>query len=159
MSATGLKKPSTWRSRIATRTIRLRDEEHRRFVSTQPCLVCGRSPADARHLRFAQSRALGRKVSDEFTVPVCRVHHRELPRHGDDVSWWKRIDLDPLPIALKLWQHTRRNGTAVIESEDKEANFRAPTIEARLAQSALTSDHAADVQDPKPIRPERDDRQ
>jgi hypothetical protein len=68
------------RGRIAAKTIRLRDKDHRKFVSTHPCVVCGRSPADAHHLRFAQPRALGRKVSDEFTVPVCRVHHRELHR-------------------------------------------------------------------------------
>jgi hypothetical protein len=99
------------RRAVAAKTIRLRDKEHRKFVATQPCLVCGRSPADAHHLRFAQPRALGRKVSDEFTVPVCRAHHRELHNHGDEIAWWKRIALDPLPIALKLWQHTRRNGT------------------------------------------------
>ena len=88
------------RGRVAAKTIRLRDKDHRKFVSTQPCVVCGRSPADAHHLRFAQPRALGRKVSDEFTVPVCRVHHRELHRHGDEAAWWQRIKIDPLPIAL-----------------------------------------------------------
>ena len=49
---------------------RRRDKEHLRFVSTQPCLACGRLPSDAHHLRFAQRRALGSKVSDEFTVPL-----------------------------------------------------------------------------------------
>jgi hypothetical protein len=63
---------------------RIRDKDHLRFVAKQPCLVCGRSPADAHHLRFAQRRALGRKVSDEFTVPLCRSHHREVHRCGDD---------------------------------------------------------------------------
>jgi hypothetical protein len=48
---------------------RVRDRDHVRHVAKQPCLVCGRIPADAHHLRFAQSRALGRKVSDEFVVP------------------------------------------------------------------------------------------
>jgi len=33
-------------------------------------------------VRFAQKRALGRKVSDEFTVPLCQLHHRELRRWG-----------------------------------------------------------------------------
>jgi hypothetical protein len=99
--------PRNGRVRVVTKTIRLRDKDHRKFVSTQPCVVCGRSPADAHHLRFAQPRALGRKVSDEFTVPVCRAHHRELHRHGDEASWWKAIKLDPLPIALRLWQHAR----------------------------------------------------
>ena len=56
---------------------RLRDKLHREFVAAQPCVVCGRQPSDAHHLRFTQPRALGRKVSDEFTVPLCRMHHRE----------------------------------------------------------------------------------
>jgi hypothetical protein len=105
--------PRSGRGRIAAKTIRLRDKDHRRFVSSQPCLVCGRLPADAHHLRFAQPRAMGRKVSDEFTVPVCRVHHRELHRHGDEVAWWQTTKIDPLPIAHRLWQHARPNGTAV----------------------------------------------
>ena len=49
---------------------RIRDRDHVKSVAKQPCLICGRSPADAHHLRFAQSLALGRKVSDEFTVPL-----------------------------------------------------------------------------------------
>jgi hypothetical protein len=106
------KGPGNGRGRIAAKTIRLRDKDHRKFVSSQPCLVCGRSPADAHHLRFAQPRALGRKVSDEFTVPVCRVHHRELHRHGDEAAWWQKTKIDPLPIARRLWQRARPNGTA-----------------------------------------------
>jgi hypothetical protein len=101
------------RGRVAAKTIRLRDKDHRKFVSTQPCLVCGRSPADAHHLRFAQPSAIGLKVSDEFTVPVCRVHHRELHRQGDEAAWWQRIKIDPLPIANRLWQHARPNGATM----------------------------------------------
>jgi hypothetical protein len=44
----------------------------------QPCLVCGRKPSDPYHLRYMQPRALGRKASDEFAVPLCRGQHREL---------------------------------------------------------------------------------
>src|SRR5215204_4661188 len=77
------------RGRVAAKTIRLRDKEHRKFVATQPCLVCGRTPADAHHLRFAQPRALGRKVSDEFTVPLCRTHHRQLHRVGQEQTFWE----------------------------------------------------------------------
>jgi hypothetical protein len=95
--------------RIAPKTIRIRDKTHRQFVAAQPCLVCGRTPADAHHVRFAQPRAMGRKVSDEFTVPVCRAHHREIHRHGDEAAWWQRINIDPLPIALRLWRHSRPN--------------------------------------------------
>ena len=66
---------------------RIRDREHVISVAKQACLVCGRRPADAHHLRFAQSSALGRKVSDEFTVPLCRGHHREVHRCGDEAAW------------------------------------------------------------------------
>ena len=95
------------RRRIAAKTIRLRDKEHCKFVAAQPCLVCGRIPTEAHHIRFAQPRALNRKVSDEYTVPVCRLHHRELHRYGDEASWWAAINIDPLPVALKLWRRSR----------------------------------------------------
>jgi hypothetical protein len=91
---------------VAAKTIRLRDKQHRKFVASQPCLVCGRTPADPHHLRFAQPRALGAKVSDEFTVPVCRVHHDELHRWGDEESWWAGVAIDPVQIALELWRQT-----------------------------------------------------
>jgi len=99
--------------RALGKTVRVRDKEHRKFVSRQPCLVCGRTPSDPHHLTFMQSRALGHRVSDEFTVPVCRIHHRELHRLGDEVAWWGKLSIDPVPVALKLWQHTRVNGTAI----------------------------------------------
>jgi hypothetical protein len=57
--------------------------------------------------RFAQPRALSRKVSDEYTVPVCRLHHRELHRYGHEASWWAGTSIDPLPIALELWRRSR----------------------------------------------------
>ena len=98
--------------RVKPKTIRLRDREHCRFVTTQPCLVCGRTPTEAHHIRFAQPRALGRKVSDEYTVPVCRLHHRELHRYGDEASWWTAVDIDPLPLALELWKHSKLGPTA-----------------------------------------------
>ena len=82
---------------------RIRDRDHVRLVAKQPCLVCGRRPADAHHLRFAQSRALGRKVSDEFTVPLCRGHHREVHRCGDEAAWWKKSAIDPTVPARALW--------------------------------------------------------
>jgi hypothetical protein len=85
---------------------RARDREHVRHVAQQSCLVCGRKPCDAHHLRFAQSRALGRKVSDEFTVPLCRGHHRELHRYGDEAAWWSRAVIDPIAAARSLWLET-----------------------------------------------------
>jgi hypothetical protein len=85
---------------------RLRDKTHLLFVAKQPCLVCGRQPCDAHHLRFAQSRGLSLKVSDEFTVPLCRAHHRELHRTGRESDWWAKTGLEPIGLARKLWLET-----------------------------------------------------
>ena len=82
---------------------RVRDRDHVRLVAQQPCLICGRRPADPHHLRFAQSRALSRKVSDEFTVPLCRGHHREVHRSGDEAAWWRNTGVDPTVAARALW--------------------------------------------------------
>jgi hypothetical protein len=54
-----------------------------------------------------QPRALGRKVSDEFTVPLCRIHHRELHRQANEEAWWSLVNIDPRAAALSLWQRTR----------------------------------------------------
>jgi hypothetical protein len=101
--------PKTARRRAAGKAIRLRDKDHCKFVATQPCVVCGRMPSETHHIRFAQPRALGRKVSDEYTVPVCRLHHRELHRCGDEVSWWSGVNVDPVPIALELWRRSHQS--------------------------------------------------
>jgi ERF superfamily len=85
---------------------RIRDRQHVKTVAKLPCLVCGRTPADAHHLRFAQSPALGRKVSDEFTVPLCRGHHREVHHCGDEAAWWNRTGIDPTITARALWLQT-----------------------------------------------------
>jgi hypothetical protein len=85
---------------------RLKDKQHLRFVAKQPCLVCGREPSDPHHLRFAQYRGLGLKVGDEFAVPLCRAHHRELHRAGKEVDWWARIGIEPIDIARRLWIET-----------------------------------------------------
>ena len=85
---------------------RVRDREHVKSVAKQPCLVCGRRPADAHHLRFAQSPTLSRKVSDEFTVPLCRGHHREVHRCGDEAAWWSKSGIDAAATARALWLRT-----------------------------------------------------
>jgi hypothetical protein len=80
--------------------------------------VCGRVPSDPHHLTFTQPRALGYRVSDEFTVPVCRIHHRELHRASDEAGWWQKLNIDPFPVALRLWQHTRVNGDGLAPSKN-----------------------------------------
>jgi hypothetical protein len=88
---------------------RYRNREHLRAIIKMPCLVCGRKPSDPHHLRYAQPRALGRKASDEFVVPLCRMHHREVHRACDERAWWTAAGIDPLKVAHKLWKEARLN--------------------------------------------------
>jgi len=87
-----------------------RSKAHLVFVASQPCLICQRTPCDAHHLKFAQPKALGRKVGDEFTVPVCRDHHHELHRHGNEAAWWANLHIAAANIAKELWQKSPIHG-------------------------------------------------
>jgi hypothetical protein len=89
---------------------RYRNREHLRYVAQQACLVCGRKPSDPHHLGFTQPRALGRKVSDEFAVPLCRGHHRAVHRSRDERAWWRQAGIDPIKVARKLWKETHGIG-------------------------------------------------
>ena len=86
---------------------RIRDKAHLQYVASQPCLICGRTPSHAHHLRFAQARALSRKVSDEWAVPLCATHHRSLHDGGEEERWWKERKVDPVLRACQLWRQTR----------------------------------------------------
>ena len=91
---------------------RHRDKQHLRFIAKQACLVCGRKHSDPHHLGFMQPRALGRKASDEFAVPLCRIHHREVHRVSDEAAWWKQVGIEPIAVARKLWECTRLTNPA-----------------------------------------------
>ena len=116
--------PDARRRPMAGKTIRLRDKEHCKFVGSQPCIVCGRTPSEAHHIRFAQPRALGRKVSDEYTVPVCRLHHRDLHSFGNEASWWAGVSIDPLPIALALWTRSRSPNSFEVSKSEPPSDIR-----------------------------------
>ena len=125
---------------------RIRDRDHVRFVAKQPCLICGRMPSDAHHLRFAQSRALGRKVSDEFTVPLCRGHHREVHHCGDEAMWWRAANVDPTVAAGALWRETHplpnhrdseginKSSSKTTRSTDARGNKRNGSIDRRSSK-------------------------
>jgi ERF superfamily len=106
LDAATLDQPNPKQASPLFKTGRKRNKAHLAFVAAQACLICMRSPCDAHHLKFAQPRSLGRKVSDEFTVPLCREHHRDLHRHGNEVAWWNDVQVAPIEVAKDLWQMT-----------------------------------------------------
>ena len=97
---------------------RLRDKAHLKFVASQPCLLCGRQPSDPHHLRFAQPRAIGLKVSDEFTVPLCRGHHRQLHQAGNELAWWETLKINALEAAKQFWEQTHSSSGLTLITDD-----------------------------------------
>lgn len=101
---------------------RLRDKLHLRRVATLACLVCGRRPCHAHHVRHAQSHGLGQKVSDEFVVPLCFLHHRALHDSSSEKLWWQDRRVDPLAVSERLWaeSHPRPEFCAVSDISENE---------------------------------------
>jgi hypothetical protein len=116
--------PASKEVTVIGKPVRERDRDHLRFVAVQPCLVCGRTPSDPHHIKFAEQRTMGRKVGDRFTVPICRLHHRELHRRGNEHAWWQKQGIDPLIIAASLWAKTHGSTptTGLADEIDRPAN-------------------------------------
>jgi hypothetical protein len=120
---------------------RYRNREHLRYVAQQACLICGRKQSDPHHLRYLQPRALGRKASDEFAVPLCRSHHRAVHRAGDERAWWKAAGIDPVKVARQLWRQTRLNDPHEHHQADLEAR---PETRSIASASDSTRDSQSD---------------
>jgi hypothetical protein len=125
---------------------RIRDKEHLRYVGAQPCLVCSATPSDPHHIRFAQPRAMGREVGDDFTVPLCRKHHRDLHHSGNESAWWHDMAIEPLEIAKDLWEESQKTREMFVNLRLDEPR---PTINAE----ARTSIDRSRVQD-MPFNPD-----
>ena len=122
------------------RPTRHRNKAHLAFVGAQPCLICQRSPCDAHHLKFAQPRSLGRKVSDEFTVPLCRDHHHELHRQGNEMAWWANLQIVPIETARELWAATLLQADPASKTATKQPRLKldpADDPESVLARNAV----------------------
>ena len=103
---------------------RHRSKEHLRFVAKQACVVCGRKHSDPHHLSFMQPRALGRKVSDEYVVPLCRIHHRAVHRVSDEQVWWTQQGVDPVVVARSLWASTRLDAASAQNDDRSDLTVR-----------------------------------
>ena len=70
---------------------------------------------------------------DEFTVPLCRAHHRELHQSGKEVEWWARKSIEPIGIARQFWLETHP-----LQVQSAPSELSRPTTE----PCALDNDHA-----------------
>ena len=61
---------------------------------------------------------MGRKVSDRFTVPICRL---QLHRKGNERAWWEKQAIDPLLVAASLWAKTHGFASAAIDIDGERA--------------------------------------
>ena len=87
---------------------RYRNREHLRYVAARR-VSSAAANNPIRIISATCSRALGRKASDEFAVPLCRSHHRAVHRAGDEQAWWTAAGIDPVKVARQLWRQTRLN--------------------------------------------------
>jgi len=124
--------PASEEVSVIRKPVRERDRDHLRFVASQPCVVCGRTPSDPHHVKFAEQRAMGRKVSDRFNI--CRLHHREPHRRGNERSWWDSQGIDPLAMAATLWgrSHPVAPLSNLAEGTDPAANVDAKHVAASV---------------------------
>ena len=91
---------------------RIRDKTYLKQIRDLPAPSAAANPLTPHHLRFAQGRGLSQKVSDEYVVPLCGLHHSDLHRTSDELSWWKTQKIDPVPIAAELWGRYQGNNPA-----------------------------------------------
>jgi DNA recombination protein Rad52 len=130
---------------------RIRCKEHLRFVASQPCLICGRSPSHAHHVRYAQPRGLGLKVSDEFTVPLCAIHHHHIHTTGKEKEWWQERTIDPLKVAGGLWQKSRERYSGTLKTDLSKSL----ELEAKDVSADDSGPDAATASDREPASTER----
>ena len=116
---------------------RIRSKEHLRFVAQQPCLICGRTPTHAHHVRYAQPRGLSLKVSDEFTVPLCAIHHNHIHTTLKEREWWQQRNIDPLKTAGELWQTSRAR---LLDEESAHSEGPKPSTNAGALPKSRESD-------------------
>ena len=60
----------------------------------------------------------GARSATSLYVPLCRAHHREVHRSGDEVVWWTQAGIDPLRFAQKFWRDTHPLQQSVAEKSD-----------------------------------------
>jgi hypothetical protein len=96
---------------------------------------------------------MGRKVSDRFAVPICRLHHRELHRRGNERAWWQNQGIDPLGAAAMLWGRTHAvepTAAKIVDDKDRSAGINTQ-LNGRHYRAAAVADQRQN-DETKPMR-------
>jgi hypothetical protein len=97
---------------------------------------------------------MGRKVSDRFVVPICRLHHRELHRRGSECAWWQNQAIDPLVVAASLWARTHAGApaeTEIVGDRNRPAGINTTLNGRHFGDEAAVADRRQN-DETKPIR-------
>ena len=91
------------------------------------------------------------KVSDEFTVPLCAIHHHNIHTTGKEREWWQERKIDPIIVANHLWQRSRERYPAALEVDppksleaDRRLEGDQPNDNSTLALPATATDGTSD---------------
>lgn len=84
------------------------DEAHLKWLRTLPCIITGKRPVEAAHVRYADpsyaKRETGKseKPDDRWAIPLCPEKHRE--QHAmNERAFWDKHNIDPCKVALALY--------------------------------------------------------
>lgn len=88
---------------LLPKPVRVRSKAHLAFVAQHRCLVCRAHPVEVHHLTHAQPKAKALKAGDQWTVPLCPVHHRSLHARGDEAGWWAARGINAIEAASEFW--------------------------------------------------------
>ena len=72
---------------------------------------------------------------------MCRGHHREVHRCGDEAAWWQKAGIDPTITARVLWlethpllkQHQAAGAKNVADTGRVDSNYETKPIEGPAA--------------------------
>jgi len=88
---------------------KIRSQKYLSFVRSHGCLVCNRPP-QAHHLTHIMEGSRGmRRTGDQFAVPLCEEHHRQLHADGNENRWWALQGIDPLEWVNEKWKEFKEN--------------------------------------------------
>jgi hypothetical protein len=67
----------------------MKDPQYVQFLYFQPCIVhsCAHRRIEVHHWQNKQNHGAGIKPGDEWCVPLCLKHHRELHNDGRETFW------------------------------------------------------------------------